>query len=112
MHCVSKFFENTQPRPVAASVGYRESTGRDDDRICLNRRTILQLDCPPAAVVREVSHGRLVPNADALLNGVRQQSVANITRLVRSGKPLAELSLFDERNSEIVLEKRNLFVQR
>ena len=112
VHRVSERLEDPEAGAVAPGVRDGEAAGGDDQGIGGDRRRVGEIHAPAFRGCREVRDERLHANRGPALAGVREQGVTDIARLVRDGKTLRRLGLDRERDLQLVLEERDLLIER
>jgi hypothetical protein len=90
----------------------RQSAGREDDRVGLEWIFVVALNLPSIVRRLNIRDEGVGHERHAFARRAREQPIAHVARALRRRKQLARLRFLDEREADLVLEKRDLLVQR
>jgi len=109
---VAQRLHDADTDPVASGLGYRKAAGRQDDRINLDGRRTRNVYAPAAGYRCNVLDQRIHLERGAGLRGELQESIANVACLVGDGKKFLRFRLFDEGDTQVLLEEGDLLAER
>ena len=111
-HGVPELFDDAEASAIASRVPQRQTAGRHDHGVRVERLPSLPVDPPSASRRREPCRHAVHQERDAPVSCERLQPIPHVPGMLSDREELPRFRFFDEREADLVFEEGDLLPQR